>query len=238
MLGELVEQLSDRLEIGLGAGWLRPGTTQPDVSVGPHGDAGTLAGCLGRAWGHTVEATDEGLGLVFVHGFRSTAGVWDPFLQLIGSDQDLSFVKPLAFAYPTKLWSLHPLRRIPSFNDAADSLRQFLAEGPAKSPERSVCPSCPGQRGFVPSRTHRTSHHGVLLEGIEPMTACATHLPGLAPIGEHTSSLWTAQAGLCRSEGFPHSSDSLASRRRIRAASSVRPILSRTSTRAARAARR
>ncbi|WP_438453111.1 hypothetical protein [Streptomyces asiaticus] len=83
-----------------------------------------------------MEATHGELGVVFVHGFRSSPSMWDPFRHLINEDPDLAFVTPLPFEYATKLVSLHPLRRIPSLNEAADSLRQFLEEGPAESFQR------------------------------------------------------------------------------------------------------
>ncbi|MFC7261477.1 hypothetical protein [Streptomyces lutosisoli] len=83
-----------------------------------------------------MDATDEQLGVVFVHGFRSSAAMWDPFRQLITHDPDLAFVASLPFEYATTLVSLNPLRRIPAFDDAADMLRQFLEEGQAAGFQR------------------------------------------------------------------------------------------------------
>ncbi|MGW3894502.1 alpha/beta fold hydrolase [Micromonospora profundi] len=68
----------------------------------------------------------ERLGVVFVHGFLSSAATWTPFLRLIETDVDLDFVDPYTFEYPSPPVSLHPLRRIPDINDIADSLRTYL----------------------------------------------------------------------------------------------------------------
>lgn len=66
------------------------------------------------------------LGVVFVHGIRSSAKVWAAFTGLMAEDADLDFVEPLLFEYATGLVSLHPLRRLPSFDDVADSLKVYL----------------------------------------------------------------------------------------------------------------
>ncbi|MCZ4080844.1 hypothetical protein [Streptomyces antarcticus] len=36
-------------------------------------------------------------------------------------------------------------------------------------------------------RTNGVAHYGVMLHNTDPLTACATHPPGLAPIGNHTA---------------------------------------------------
>lgn len=36
-------------------------------------------------------------------------------------------------------------------------------------------------------RTNGVAHYGVMLRNDGPLTACATHSPVLAPIGEHTA---------------------------------------------------
>lgn len=66
------------------------------------------------------------LGVVFVHGFNSSAAMWEPFTSLIGQDEDLDFVRPLPFSYDTRLWQPNPLRRVPDFDTVADSLKEFL----------------------------------------------------------------------------------------------------------------
>lgn len=75
---------------------------------------------MGSAGGHGR------LGVVFVHGFNSSAQMWEPFESLIGQDEDLDFVGPLPFSYDTRLWQPHPLRGIPEFDTVADSLKEFL----------------------------------------------------------------------------------------------------------------
>lgn len=72
------------------------------------------------------------LGVVFVHGFRSSPRMWDPFTRLMTSDADLAHVVILRFAYATKIAQPHPLRNLPSFDTVADSLKEFFdteAEG-------------------------------------------------------------------------------------------------------------
>ncbi|AWZ04243.1 MULTISPECIES: alpha/beta fold hydrolase [unclassified Streptomyces] len=73
-----------------------------------------------------TQAAREELGVVFVHGFKSSPDTWNHFLRLIDSDPDPSFVAPKTFRYATRLWSFNPLRRIPDFDDVADSLKGFL----------------------------------------------------------------------------------------------------------------
>lgn len=67
------------------------------------------------------------VGVVFVHGFRSSAAVWSRMIQLIATDPELAGFTSHPFAYASPAWSLHPLRRIPDLADAADSLRTVLA---------------------------------------------------------------------------------------------------------------
>ncbi|WP_433788450.1 effector-associated domain 2-containing protein [Actinoplanes sp. CA-252034] len=66
------------------------------------------------------------LGVVFVHGFLSSAATWSAFLHLIEDDPDLASYETDAFAYPSPPVSLNPLRRIPDIDDVADSLRTHL----------------------------------------------------------------------------------------------------------------
>ncbi len=66
------------------------------------------------------------LGVVFVHGFNSSAAMWEPFTSLIDQDEELEFVRPLTFSYDTRLWQPSPLRGVPDFDTVADSLKEFL----------------------------------------------------------------------------------------------------------------
>lgn len=66
------------------------------------------------------------VGVVFIHGFKSSPSVWNPFLRLIAQDPKLAFAKPLAFGYSTGLWSFSALRNMPTFDTVADSLKEFL----------------------------------------------------------------------------------------------------------------
>ncbi|MEW2556649.1 alpha/beta fold hydrolase [Streptomyces zhihengii] len=69
---------------------------------------------------------DGQIGVVLVHGLLSSPDVWDPFRKLLDTDRELSFVTPLPFEYSTPYFRFNPLRRIPSFDDIADSLQMFL----------------------------------------------------------------------------------------------------------------
>ncbi|MET9555206.1 alpha/beta fold hydrolase [Streptomyces sp. NPDC006645] len=66
------------------------------------------------------------VGLVLVHGLFSSPRVWTPFEELIAGDPELAHIDPLPFEYTSQIASFSPLRRIPSFDDVADSLRGFL----------------------------------------------------------------------------------------------------------------
>jgi pimeloyl-ACP methyl ester carboxylesterase len=66
-------------------------------------------------------------GVVFVHGFRSSARTWDRFVQLFKEDGDLAGLSPYTFSYRSPAASVHPLRAIPTINTVADSLRTFLS---------------------------------------------------------------------------------------------------------------
>ncbi|MFF4260321.1 alpha/beta fold hydrolase [Streptomyces sp. NPDC001663] len=66
------------------------------------------------------------LGVVFVHGFNSVPTMWDTFRALLDEDPDLAAVQALTFGYDTRVWQPHPLRRIPTFDTVADSLKEFL----------------------------------------------------------------------------------------------------------------
>ncbi|WP_369192378.1 hypothetical protein [Streptomyces sp. R08] len=66
------------------------------------------------------------LGVVLVHGIRSTPAMWDPLTELVQADDSLDFVQPLPFAYSTGLKRINPTRTFPAFNTAADSLKEYL----------------------------------------------------------------------------------------------------------------
>ncbi|MFE4998188.1 lipase family alpha/beta hydrolase [Streptomyces mirabilis] len=73
-----------------------------------------------------------GVGVVFVHGFKSSPAMWDAFGRLMASDTDLEAMTPMRFQYATRLVQPGPLRRIPTFDTVADSLKEFMdteAEG-------------------------------------------------------------------------------------------------------------
>ncbi|GAA2036357.1 hypothetical protein GCM10009839_41550 [Catenulispora yoronensis] len=71
------------------------------------------------------------LGVVFVHGVRSSAEMWDPFTSVMAEDYDLmaKAVEPVPrFEYATGLFrsSWKPLTVIPSISTVADSLKEYL----------------------------------------------------------------------------------------------------------------
>lgn len=73
-----------------------------------------------------------GFGVVFVHGFKSSPAMWDAFGRVMASDTDLETMTPMRFQYATRLVQPGPLRRIPTFDTVADSLKEFMdteAEG-------------------------------------------------------------------------------------------------------------
>ncbi|MGA6175450.1 hypothetical protein ACPEIF_35040 [Streptomyces sp. NPDC012600] len=65
-------------------------------------------------------------GVIFVHGLFSSGATWDPFRELVAQDVELQLFETLTFSYASRLAILNPLRRLPSFDDVADSLRGFL----------------------------------------------------------------------------------------------------------------
>ncbi|WP_430479760.1 alpha/beta fold hydrolase [Streptomyces sp. P11-1] len=72
------------------------------------------------------------LGVVFIHGFNSSARMWDPLVSSLEQDERTRGVTALPFSYDTRLWQVSPVRRIPGFDTVADSLKEFLdtdAEG-------------------------------------------------------------------------------------------------------------
>lgn len=78
---------------------------------------------------------DVAIGVVFIHGFLSSPATWARFCRLLREDPDLGpRVSLHPFAYRSPLVSFHPLRRTPSIDDAADSLRTFLSHDLAAVP--------------------------------------------------------------------------------------------------------
>jgi hypothetical protein len=73
-----------------------------------------------------VHVTATRTGLVFVHGFHSSAQTWAAFAQLVESDTDLGEFVVRPFEYASPLAVLNPLKRIPDFDDVADNLATFL----------------------------------------------------------------------------------------------------------------
>ncbi|QHY99749.1 Alpha/beta hydrolase family protein [Streptomyces sp. S4.7] len=63
---------------------------------------------------------------VLVHGLFSSLRTWSHFEALIAADRELAHIDTLPFGYVSPVASFSPLRRIPSFDDVADSLGGFL----------------------------------------------------------------------------------------------------------------
>lgn len=70
--------------------------------------------------------TTERVAVVLVHGLFSSASAWIRFDTLIAEDDDLAQADLLHFSYSSPKITLNPLRRIPNFNDIADSLAVYL----------------------------------------------------------------------------------------------------------------
>lgn len=71
------------------------------------------------------------LGVVFVHGVRSSALAWDAFAGVMANDEELlrMVAEPVPrFGYSTGAWrsTFKPLTVIPSVSTAADSLKEYL----------------------------------------------------------------------------------------------------------------
>ena len=87
---------------------------------------------------------------VFVHGFLSSDHVWSAFRDLIRGDPALGDVETHAFRYASPLLAWHPLRRIPTFDEVADSLRTFLRHDLADHPRLALVTHSQG--GLVAQR--------------------------------------------------------------------------------------
>ncbi|MFI7666613.1 alpha/beta fold hydrolase [Nocardia sp. NPDC049526] len=67
--------------------------------------------------------------VVFVHGFISGARTWEAFDEVIAGDEEFAgSVEVDKFAYDTRPFQLHPLRRIPALSEVAESLRVKLVD--------------------------------------------------------------------------------------------------------------
>ena len=67
-----------------------------------------------------------GTTVVFVHGFISGPGCWDPFLSRLTADDDLKNFGFTRFHYPTEFIEWNPSKRIPDIKECANSLAEFL----------------------------------------------------------------------------------------------------------------
>ncbi|MFF3993017.1 alpha/beta fold hydrolase [Streptomyces cyaneofuscatus] len=101
--------------------------------------------------GMSVAGKQERLGVVFVHGFNSSAGMWNPIISSIDQDDGLTNVTALPFSYDTRLWQVSPARRIPGFDTVADSLKEFL-DTEAEGFDRLML-VCHSQGGLVAQRS-------------------------------------------------------------------------------------
>ncbi|MFH9263728.1 esterase/lipase family protein [Streptomyces sp. NPDC017546] len=103
---------------------------------------------MGAAMGSA--GRQERLGVVFVHGFRSSAEMWSPLIASIDQDDGVKGVTALPFSYDTRLWQIAPVRRIPGFDTVADSLKEFL-DTEAEHFDRLLL-VCHSQGGLVAQR--------------------------------------------------------------------------------------
>ena len=75
-----------------------------------------------------------GVTAVLVHGFLSSGHAWDDVERLLADDAELKSVHTRAFEYASSLVALNPTRRIPDFDDLADSLATFIRIDLAEHP--------------------------------------------------------------------------------------------------------
>ncbi|MFF2539705.1 alpha/beta fold hydrolase [Streptomyces cyaneofuscatus] len=99
----------------------------------------------------TVAGRQGRLGVVFIHGFNSSAEMWDPLLSRMRPDEALRDVTALPFSYDTRLWQPSPLRQIPSFDTVADSLKEFLVTEAERFDHLMLV--CHSQGGLVAQRS-------------------------------------------------------------------------------------
>lgn len=98
------------------------------------------------------------VGLVLVHGLFSSPQTWSSFEELIAGDPDLEHIETLPFGYVSPVASFNPLRRIPSFDDVADSLRVtssliHRAHRPRRAPGLAAEVRCPCEDCLARSST-------------------------------------------------------------------------------------
>ncbi|MFE0252245.1 alpha/beta fold hydrolase [Streptomyces sp. NPDC059010] len=115
------------------------------------------------------------IGVVFVHGFLSKGKTWRHFTKRLAEDGELSFVEPMLFEYSSPLMSFNPLRRVPSYDDIADTLKVYLKTRPKTI--RDFVLVTHSQGGLIVQRyLHRmlSAGHGTELEHIRRiiMYAC------------------------------------------------------------------
>ncbi|MEV5978342.1 hypothetical protein [Streptomyces sp. NPDC052114] len=82
--------------------------------------------------------SERRLGVVLVHGIRSSSAMWDPLRGLIAADDGLGSVETLPYEYATGVFRLNPTRTFPSFDTAADGLKEFLDTQGADFPRLMV----------------------------------------------------------------------------------------------------
>jgi pimeloyl-ACP methyl ester carboxylesterase len=74
------------------------------------------------------------VGVVLIHGFLSSPDTWRHLVGRIRSDPQLDFAEPLTFQYSTPPMTYF-FRRIPNFDDIAESLRLYLTVEAGEFPE-------------------------------------------------------------------------------------------------------
>ncbi|TWP50044.1 alpha/beta hydrolase [Lentzea tibetensis] len=69
---------------------------------------------------------DSRTAAIFIHGLFSSPATWSAVDSLLEQDPDLRGLAVLHFSYQSPVMRLNPVRRIPNFNDIADSLAVFF----------------------------------------------------------------------------------------------------------------
>lgn len=82
--------------------------------------------------------TEKRVGLVFVHGFLSSAKTWSAFVERLRDDDELRDLAVVAFEYATPVFEPSPLRRIPNFDDIADNFATYYSHELARFDELIV----------------------------------------------------------------------------------------------------
>jgi pimeloyl-ACP methyl ester carboxylesterase len=73
-----------------------------------------------------VKVLGDGVVVIFIHGIRSNASVWDDFIRLIDADIKLAGVKILPYEYPAKIFRRSLRKLVPQFNAIAADLERFV----------------------------------------------------------------------------------------------------------------